>query len=147
MESEASKAVKAHDFRVGAREKHIQEARAEGASRPTIFNHLLLSKLPAEEKTQKRLGEEAFSIIAAGGETVARTLTIATYHLLANPATLEKLRVELRAFLPDTSSNLSLENAEKLPWLVSTKADTKSSASIVRGCPLMSCFVIHRMRW
>ena len=121
MEIEASEAIKTHrDLYDDAEQGHAQDSEIVNSLRPTIFNHLLLSKLPAQEKTKKRLGEEAFSIIAAGGETVARTLTIATYHLLANPAALERLRTEIRDSLPELSATLGFESADKLPWLVGT---------------------------
>ncbi|KAL8951390.1 MAG: hypothetical protein Q9222_002640 [Ikaeria aurantiellina] len=120
MAWEASKAIKTHeDLLDGV--KHTSEVQ-KPAQGPTVFSHLLLSKLPIEEKGHKRLSEEAFSIIAAGGETVARTLTIATYHLLANSTVLEKLRVEIRSSFPTVGDTLRSEDVEKMPWLVCYKS-------------------------
>jgi cytochrome P450 len=51
----------------------------------TVFQELLDSKLPAEEKTTPRLTDEAILIIAAGTGTVAWTLSVATFHLLSDP--------------------------------------------------------------
>lgn len=121
MQHEAATAVNAHEELVDLKRDHQEELKSEAPSRPTLFNHLLRSNLPAEEKTARRIGEEAFSIIAAGGETVARTLTIATYHLLANPTALQSLRAELKDIQPDPNTLLTFEIAEKLPWLVSNK--------------------------
>ncbi|KAL9105599.1 MAG: hypothetical protein Q9227_009257 [Pyrenula ochraceoflavens] len=62
---------------------------------PTLFDIIYKSSLPSREKTLARLAEEAFVVIAAGGDTVARALTIALYHLTSNTAYQERLRNEL----------------------------------------------------
>ena len=42
------------------------------------------------------MAQEAFSILTASGDTVARTMTAAMYHLHANPWTLRRLKKELK---------------------------------------------------
>ncbi|KAL8697028.1 MAG: hypothetical protein Q9224_002505, partial [Gallowayella concinna] len=119
MMNEAIKATENHGRSLDSKETNKQGLDDGATSRPTLFKHLLSFSLPAKEKTPKRIGEEAFSIIAAGGETVARTLTIATYHLLVNPTALERLRDELKGVQPDPDIALEYRTAEKLPWMVS----------------------------
>lgn len=86
---------------------------------PTIFHEMLSSYLPALEKSAKRLGEEGFVIIAAGGETTGRVLTAAFYYLLSNPDSLRRLRTQLEEAMPDSQQTLELNALEQLPWLVS----------------------------
>ena len=61
----------------------------------TIFHEILDSKLPPEEKTVARLGDEATTTLAAGVITTAWTLSVALYYLLTSPSVLEKLKTEL----------------------------------------------------
>ena len=86
---------------------------------PTIFHEILSSDLPASEKHAKRLGEEGFVVIAAGGETTGRTLAVATYFILSNPRILSTLKLELRNAMPLPYDKPKLKDLEQLPWLVS----------------------------
>jgi cytochrome P450 len=61
----------------------------------TIFHEILNSKLPPEEKTLARLGDEASVTLAAGTLTTSWTLSIALYYLLTLPEVLQKLKTEL----------------------------------------------------
>ena len=97
---------------------------------PTIFHELLSTNLPASEKSAKRMGEEAFVIIAAGGETTGRTLTAATYFLLSDPEACAKLKAELKQAIPDEEKMPKLKELEQLPWLVSLPVDLSASKSI-----------------
>lgn len=85
---------------------------------PTIFEEILSSKLPSKEKSAKRISEECVVIISAGSETVARTLTCSTFHLLDNPDALRSLKKELLGAMPDGSDTPDLRDLEKLPFLV-----------------------------
>ncbi|KAL2818345.1 cytochrome P450 [Aspergillus granulosus] len=69
--------------------------------------------LPASEKTLLRLEQEGALLALAGTESPAQTLNIIFYHLLANPALLEKLRDELRT-VPASATWTQLE---QLPYL------------------------------
>ena len=53
-------------------------------NRHNIFQTILRSSVPPQEKTAKRLGQEGFVAIAAGGEICGRMMTDALYHTLAN---------------------------------------------------------------
>lgn len=86
------------------------------AIHPTIFHEVLLNDdLPAEEKTDARLGDEAQLIVAAGLVTTSWALTIASFYLSRDPHITLQLREEL------SSSNLSTpydwNQLQKLPYL------------------------------
>ncbi|KAL8885902.1 MAG: hypothetical protein Q9215_006310 [Flavoplaca cf. flavocitrina] len=85
--------------------------------KPRFLHQILESNLASSEKTAERMSQEAFSIIAAGGETVARTLTTMTYYLITNPPILAKLRQELQSAQPDPMNPLPFQELEQLPWL------------------------------
>lgn len=82
----------------------------------TLFHALLESTLPPEEKAAGRLSQEVFTVIAAGGETTAKTLSTITFHLINNPEKLLKLREELNRLDPDGTA--SLVEYEAMPYLV-----------------------------
>lgn len=86
-----------------------------GQERLLILNHL--GKLPPDEKTLDRLGDEAATTVAAGTLTTAWTLSIAMYYLLTMPELLQKLKTELAAAIPDPSTNAPLATIENLPYL------------------------------
>lgn len=65
------------------------------------------------------MAQEMFSILTASGDTIGRTLTMAVYHLLANPDHLGKLREELASVMPGPNDEVELQQLESLPWLVS----------------------------
>jgi cytochrome P450 len=65
------------------------------------------------------MAQEAFSILSASGDTIARTMTAVMYHLHANPHTLVRLREEFKYAMPDPSAPIDMATLENLPWLVS----------------------------
>ena len=84
-----------------------------------MFQTILNSNLPPEEKTQERLAQEGFTIHLGGGGTTAHILVNATYHLLANKDTaLAKLKRELATAMVDPNVALEVKVLEKLPYLV-----------------------------
>lgn len=95
-----------------------ESARVE--ERPELFHIINESALPPSEKTLKRIAQEGFALIAAGGETTARILTIATFHILANPPVLTRLQNELKVSMVDPMELPNLGVLRELPWLVGT---------------------------
>ncbi|KAK3307386.1 cytochrome P450 [Chaetomium strumarium] len=83
----------------------------------TIFEGVLNSNLPDEEKTDARLAQEAQLIVFAGEGTVAYTLNAALYELLAHPAEYRRAQEELRAALPAGEVAPSFAQVETLPFL------------------------------
>lgn len=83
----------------------------------TVFSELLQS-LPPDELSVELLKHEAASITGAGIDTTKTTLSLATYHILANPRIHKKLRDELIEAIPDLSaSQPTLPELERLPYL------------------------------
>jgi cytochrome P450 len=78
---------------------------------------MLNSSLPPEELSLERLGNEAQTIVGAGLETTAYSLSIASFHIINNPAVHAKLKSELDAALPDVNTELDWLQLEKLPFL------------------------------
>ncbi|KAI1382876.1 cytochrome P450 family protein [Hypoxylon trugodes] len=105
-------------FRIGIR-KEIQavvnqktKGRDEGATK-SIFHELRDSSiLPESEKSPQRLEDEATLLVMAGTQSTQLSLTMAHYHLLANPAIMAKLRTELASHPSSTLIQL-----EQLPYL------------------------------
>ncbi|KAL8646237.1 MAG: hypothetical protein Q9210_006250 [Variospora velana] len=85
---------------------------------PSVFEGLLTSSLPPQERTLDRLVKEGMALIIAGSEATAQTLSITTYHLLANPDKLAKLRTTSYDSIPDPNAPPSLAQLESNPYLV-----------------------------
>ena len=112
-------------------QKNQQE---KSATRSTVFLQLLQSKLPPEELSQDRLQNEAVSIVGAGFETTKWALTVAFYHILANPAIYQRLRQELADAMPNPDQILSWPELQALPYL---------SACIEEGKFLSVCEILQ----
>lgn len=69
--------------------------------------------LPPAEKTEKRLVDEGSTLLGAGSETTAKTLSIIHFHLMSNPSILRTLRQELGS-LP---VNPPFAQLSQLPYL------------------------------
>jgi cytochrome P450 len=88
--------------------------KAEG----TIFQALLDSDLPWQEKSADRLQDEGQVVIAAGSETTAKALSFITFYLLQDKDKLQRLRKELQSVMPTPNSQVSWTTLEQLPYLV-----------------------------
>lgn len=108
-----------HDLAKKVRE--IRDGINEGykhQSHPTIFHELLNSDQPESEKSDARLADEAQLITAAGLVTTAHALEVASYHLIANPPVVAKLRKELQAAgIYGPVINFEWHKLESLPYL------------------------------
>lgn len=92
-------------------------APAGGEEEQALYVDILTSKaLPDEEKTMPRLAAEGMALMNAGTETTSWTLSVITFHLLAQPAALRRLTAELAAAAPDPR-RLSWPALEGLPYL------------------------------
>ena len=85
------------------------------------------SDLPASEKAEERLTDEAFAFIGAGTETTKQTLNAAFYYLLTDPEKLARLRGELVRAMPDPAVCPPLYVLEGAAYLVCT-------LDLIRGC-------------
>lgn len=100
-----------------------QEVKESG--RKTVFSEMVSSDLPQHELHPKRLLQEAQSLIGAGFETTAWSLTIGTFHILDNPSVLSRLKAELNEAMPDPQYILPLGDLEKLPYLTAVSKEGK----------------------
>ncbi|KAI0179038.1 cytochrome P450 [Hypoxylon sp. FL1284] len=82
----------------------------------TIFEGVMNSKLPDEEKTNPRLAHEAQLVVFAGQGTTAYTLGAALYELLANPDELAKVKAELATVIEKPGDIPSFSQIETLPY-------------------------------
>ena len=74
--------------------------------------------LPPEEKTIKRLQDEATLLIMAGTEFTAKTMTIAIFYCLYHPTIMAKLRKDLaEARQTSKTHDLSLNTLLALPYM------------------------------
>lgn len=74
--------------------------------------------LPPEEKTVKRLQDEATLLIMAGTESPAKSMSIATFYLLRHPAIMNKLRNEFEKIRNGLATkNPSLKTLMAMPYV------------------------------
>ncbi|KAL4990946.1 cytochrome P450 [Aspergillus falconensis] len=109
------------------------------SARPlTVFDSLLSSTLPQNEKTVNRLKGEGQTLIGAGTLTTGNALKTILFHVLDNPNILQKLRAELDGALGNVNilDMSDTTHLERLPYL---------SACIKEGLR-MSYGVTHRLQ-
>lgn len=76
------------------------------------------------------MADEAFTLIAAGGETTARIICLALFYVLADKdSIMPHLMEELVSVMPEKTMNPRLKDLENLSWLVGTVIRGKT-----RGC-------------
>ena len=91
----------------------------EKESRPSLLQALTdTDLLPETEKSPERITSEAQLAMAAGTLTTSGCLTAATYHVLANKDIHARLMSDLERGIPDPQISSSLEQLEKMPYLV-----------------------------
>lgn len=85
----------------------------------TLFSSLLENGLADREKHLifERLQSEAKSIVGAGSETTARSLSLATFHILDQPDIHQRLREELTNAIPDATVMPNWNQLSQLPYL------------------------------
>lgn len=108
-----SQLIKGHVLSFLANEKNMK-----CSEETAIFSELRGGKLPPAENQPQRLIDEANILMIAGGEAITQLLTILSYHLVANPHILARLREELDVAMPTADSEITWCNLAKLPYLV-----------------------------
>ena len=99
----------------------------EPHEKPNIIHQMLDSlTLPAADKRNWRLALEMRTIVGAGTETTGNTLTVITYHLLANPAKAKRLEEEVTEVQEKRSTALRYQDLQQLPYLVSSSHNPKN---------------------
>jgi hypothetical protein len=107
---------------IANKEEVKKKAETKLSALPTLFHEILDSKLPPQEKTAKRLGQELHAVVGAGTETTSGTLTTIMYHLLCHPDKLRQLKAEIGELKRDADDQLRLKDLEQLPYLVSSSS-------------------------
>jgi cytochrome P450 len=109
------------------------------STHPTVFKELLDSNLPREELTIQRLAEEAQTVVGAGQVTTAHYLKMTSFHVLANPEILSKLKEELQSAMPSDGSLPPLSKLEQLPYLSAVISEGfRKSYGITQRLPRVS---------
>lgn len=110
------------------------QARANPEEDPSILDGALNPKLRKGQTapTTDELTADALLQILAGTDTTAHTLTIAVYHVLANPSIHQSITRELCTAMPTKQSTLDGPALETLPYL---HALIKESLRFAYGAP------------
>ena len=94
----------------------IAEGRAQGVDKGDVLSMLLLAR-DADDGTgltDQQVRDEAMTLLLAGHETTANTLTWTWYELGRNPAALARLEEELERVL--AGRTVTAEDLPNLPW-------------------------------
>ncbi|KAL5040995.1 hypothetical protein BDW71DRAFT_192675 [Aspergillus fruticulosus] len=83
--------------------------------RQNLFDNVLSSNLPEQEKSEARLAQDMQVFVSAGAETTAKAMSYILFYLHNEPALLKKLKDELAPLGNDPS----LIQLEQLPYLTS----------------------------
>ena len=75
--------------------------------------------MSAQDKSEFRLALEVRTFVGAGTETTGNTLSVTTFHLLANPDKAQRLKKEVQAAQKKSSTALKYQDLLQLPYLVS----------------------------
>ncbi|OJJ70073.1 hypothetical protein ASPBRDRAFT_181675 [Aspergillus brasiliensis CBS 101740] len=133
-----------------AMDKHASEAvrgsfdlaqKSQDSKAQDLFNSILTSTAIApSDKHPLRIAQDGFVIIVAAGETTARMLTTATFHILENKRTiLPRLMQELESVMPVPGAAAELAKLEKLPWLSAIiKESLRLTGLVTSRLPLVS---------
>lgn len=85
---------------------------------PALFQEMVAKAPNTPDITETRVLHEYITIVAAGTETTAHTMTVCTFHVLNDKEVLQKLRAELEETFPE-KKEMDLQTLEQLPYLVS----------------------------
>ncbi len=69
------------------------------------------------DKASWRLPLEMRTLVGAGTETTGNTLSVTTFHLLANPDKAQRLKDEIQAAQNKTKTTLVYHDLQQLPYL------------------------------
>ena len=84
---------------------------------PGLFLDVLQSNPSPQDNSAEKIAREGMSLLIAGTETTAVTLSLITYHLLVNPDKLARLREELEQAAPNSNSLPPISRLEAVPYL------------------------------
>ncbi|KAI1095546.1 putative cytochrome P450 [Rostrohypoxylon terebratum] len=126
--------VRAQICRISS-QKEASKQIADEKSHATIFDGILESDLPDEEKTLDRLWQEFEAVLDAGTDTVAWALSVLFFYILNDRTICETLISELKDAIPDATSRPSWTELEKLPYLIRLRLSYGLSTRLQRISP------------
>ncbi|KAI1873310.1 uncharacterized protein JN550_003563 [Neoarthrinium moseri] len=105
------------DIKKNIKKMLVNKDENPGSSKSVMIEALGDPRIPAEERSLKRLVDEGQVIIFAGTETSSRALATGMFYLLDNKSIIDKVRAELAqlAHIPD--EKLTMPQLEPLPYL------------------------------
>jgi cytochrome P450 len=111
---------------------------AEKRSDKSVLDGIINSDaIPESDKTVDRITQEARTLVGAGSETTGNTLETITFHVLANPDKLQRLKKELaQAAATSKGSDNPLSNyntLQRLPYLTAVINEGLRIACSVSG--------------
>ena len=97
----------------------VQEGLADGKlEEKTVFSEVLTNEnLSTADKSIGRLEQEGISVITAGSNTTAHTLSTITFHVASNRSILQRLQRELETLYSQSEAQVTWTQLEKLPYL------------------------------
>ncbi|KAL6231639.1 hypothetical protein BDW75DRAFT_247784 [Aspergillus navahoensis] len=98
----------------------------------TIFYDMLDSAvLLPRDKTPKRMAEEAFGMVVAGGYTTGKAMASLMYHLHANPQWLKRVHEELDSVMVSPDDPVALSTLQALPVLTACIKENLRISNII----------------
>ena len=86
--------------------------------RKDIFDTILSTDLPVNEKQPKRIADKVYNLLVACSLTTLKTAVIAFCHVLGNPKTYQRFRKELSEAISNKNVVPGVKTLQKLPVLV-----------------------------
>lgn len=100
------------------RHRVIDALNGKQTGKSPVIESLAGANVPIHLRGLERLTNEGFSMIIAGTETTARSLSVGIYHILSDNRVQTKLREELRSVMPTPESYPTWNQLEQLPYMV-----------------------------
>ncbi|KAI0877415.1 cytochrome P450 [Hypoxylon argillaceum] len=99
------------------RVRQIRASPDPNAVKSTIFEGILSSSLPENEKTDTRMAADAQLIILAGESTTGHTLSAILFELLSHPDVYKIAKDEITLAMPGEDGVASYADVQNLPYL------------------------------
>ncbi|KAI0114057.1 cytochrome P450 [Nemania sp. FL0031] len=99
------------------RVRQIRASPDPNAVKSTIFEGILSSNLPENEKTDARMANDAQLIVLAGESTTGHTLSAILFELLSHPDVYKTAKDEVTLAMPGKNGVASHADVRKLPYL------------------------------
>ena len=99
----------------------------------TILHEVYKSDLQRSEQSVTRIFQEAQVLVGAGTETIGKTLSMTTFHLLADKGKGQTLKKELLTFGGNANQSMTFQDLQKLPFLSAVISEGLRISSSISG--------------